>query len=155
MPSPTVVPNVASLADFVGKELGTSDWTVVGQERIDGFADATGDHQWIHTDVERARRESPFGETIAHGYLTISLVSALLPQILIVGECSRVVNYGIDKLRLREPVPAGARLRIAGEIKNVRSLPRDGARVTLSIRWEVEGARRPVCLADIVYVYYQ
>ena len=154
MSAPVIVPDVGSLKEFIGVDLGTSDWITVTQEQIDTFAKATGDHQWIHVDVERARRESPFGVTVAHGYLTIALVSVLLPQVVAIEKCSRVVNYGIDKLRLREPVPAGSRLRLGGEIKNVRNLSNGASRVTLSLRWEVEGARRAVCLADVVYVYY-
>jgi acyl dehydratase len=149
-----IVPDIASLKDYVGVDLGVSSWTTVTQEQIDDFARATGDHQWIHVDPERARRESPFGQTVAHGYLTIALVSPLMPELLVVEKCSRVVNYGIDKLRLREPVPAGSSLRLGGVIKNVRNIAGGGARVTLSLRWEVEGARRPVCTADVVYVYY-
>jgi acyl dehydratase len=152
--SPTILPDVASLAEHIGTDLGVSGWTEIAQERIADFARATGDHQWIHTDVERARRESPFGETVAHGYLTVALCSALLPELLVVEKCSRVVNYGIDKLRLREPVRAGSRIRIGGTIKGVRNIANGGARVTLSVRWEVEGARRPVCLADVVLVYF-
>jgi acyl dehydratase len=148
------VPNVAALKDLAGTDLGTSDWMVVGQERIDEFARATGDDQWIHVDVRRAARESPFGGTVAHGYLTMSLASALLPELLVVEKCSQVVNYGIDKLRLREPVPAGAKLRLGGEIKHVREIRGGACRVTLALRWEVEGARRPVCLADVVFVYF-
>ncbi len=154
MSARTIVPDVASLKDFEGADLGASSWTIVNQDQIDAFATATGDHQWIHVDVERAACESAFGQTIAHGYLTIALASALLPEILTVKECSRVVNYGIDRLRLREPVPAGSMLRIAGSLKNVRAIRNGAARVTLALRWEVDGARRPVCVADVVYVYY-
>ena len=154
MSGPTVVSDVASLKDLAGAKLGTSQWIVISQERIDDFAKATGDDQWIHVDVERAVRESPFRGTVAHGYLTISLAGALLPEILVVEKCSRVVNYGIDKLRLREPVPAGRRLRLSGEIKHVRGIRGGGCRVTLGLRWEVDGARRPVCIADMILVYY-
>ncbi len=154
MPARFIVPDVASLKDFVGVDLGVSDWIGVTQDQINAFAEATGDRQWIHVDEERARRESPFGQTVAHGYLTIALVSVLLPQIIAVEKCSRVVNYGVDRLRLREPVPANSRLRLGGEIKNVRSLAGGAARTTFAMRWEVDGARRPVCLANLVYVYY-
>lgn len=154
MSNPLIVPDVSSLKDFVGFTLGQSDWIVVGQQQIDAFAQATGDDQWIHVDVDRARRESPFGQTIAHGYLTLSLLSVLLPQLVTVEKCSRVLNYGIDRLRLREPVLAGSRLRLAGRIKSVRKVAGGAARTTLALRWEAEGARRPVCTADVVYVYY-
>ena len=154
MSAPTIVPDVSSLKDLVGTDLGPSDWIDVTQERIDDFARATGDVQWIHVDVERAKRESPFGQTIAHGYLTVSLASVLLPQLLVVEKCSRIVNYGIDKLRLKEPVPAGAKLRIAGSVADVRGVPGGGARVSLALRWEVEGARRPACQGEAVFVYF-
>ncbi len=154
MPSPIRVPDVASLKEFEGVELGQSDWYTISQDQIDQFAHATGDKQWIHTDVERANRESPFGGTVAHGYLTVSLASAILPELILVEKYSQIVNYGIDKLRFREPVPAGARLRIGGTLAHVRNIKGGAARVTLALRWEVEGARRAVCQAELVYVYY-
>ena len=154
MSKSVIVPDVASLKDFVGVDLGASDWIHVTQEQIDSFAMATGDQQWIHTDVERAKRESPFGQTIAHGYLTISLVSILMPQIVVIEKCSQIVNYGIDKLRMKDPVPAGSRLRISGVIKGVRMMSNGAARTTLGLRWEVDGARRAVCTGDVIYVFY-
>lgn len=154
MSEPLVVPSVAAIADHVGTDLGVSDWITIEQAQIDAFAQATGDRQWIHVDVERAERESPFGGTIAHGYLTVSLASALLPKLVVVEKSSQVVNYGIDKLRLKEPVRAGSRLRLGGTIKAVRMLPNGAARTTLALRWEVEGARRPVCVGEAVFVYF-
>jgi len=154
MPEPTVVPSVAALKSFVGKKLGASDWVTVSQEQIDAFADATGDHQWIHVDVERARRESPFKGPIAHGYLTIALAPALLPQIVRVDGVRMAVNYGLEKMRLPAPVPAGARVRLVGELKDVRDMPGGGARVILGLVFEVEGGGKPACIADAVYVYY-
>jgi len=153
-PGPVIVPDVGAIKNMVGSTIGPSDWVTIDQDQIDRFGRATGDLQWIHVDVERSRRESPFGQTIAHGYLTISLVPVLLPQLLVVANCSRIVNYGIDKLRLKEPVLAGSRVRISGEIKSVRYLPSGAAGTTLKLRWEVEGKRRPACVADIVYVFY-
>ncbi len=154
MASPTIVSGIPELKSYVGKPLGMSDWVEVTQERIDAFAAATGDRQWIHVDVERARRESPFGQTIAHGYLTIALVPVLLPQILQIENASMVVNSGLEKMKLPSPVPAGARVRLGAEIKHVRDMPSGGARVVLSLRVEVEGATRPACTADAVYVYF-
>jgi acyl dehydratase len=154
MASPIRIKGVHAIKDLVGSQLGPSDWITVSQERIDAFAAATGDRQWIHVDVDRSRLESPFKQTIAHGYLTLSLTPAILPSLLEVEGCSQVVNYGIDKLRLREPVPAGSRLRLGARIKNVRNLPTGAARVTLSLRFEAEGVSRPVCVGDVVYVYY-
>lgn len=150
----TVIPDIPSIKSYVGKPLGTSDWVVISQEQINAFARATGDHQWIHVDVERAKAESPFGGPIAHGYLTIALAPALLPQVLQVENASRTVNYGIDKMRLPSPVPAGARVNLAAEIKHVRDIKGGRARVTLSLTFRVEGVTRPCCTADVIYVYF-
>ena len=154
MSNPTIVQGIPGLKPLVGTQLGVSDWVTVSQEQIDRFADATGDHQWIHCDVERARRESPFKGTIAHGYLTISLAPALMPQVVRVEGVRMGVNYGVDKMRLPSPVPAGARLRMAAEVKDVRELPGGGARATFGLSFEVEGQAKPACVADAIYVYY-
>ncbi|MCP4035493.1 MAG: MaoC family dehydratase [bacterium] len=154
MSKPLEIPDIASIEAFVAKPLGPSDWFTVTQEQIDDFARATGDHQWIHTDVERAKHESPFGTTIAHGYLTIALAPALLPQLVRVGRASRTINYGADKIRLPVPVPAGARVRLSGAIKHVRSVPGGAARVTIGLVFHVEGNKRPCCTADAIYVYF-
>ncbi len=154
MSGPAVIPSVSALKDWVGRKLGPSDWVVVEQSRIDSFAEATGDHQWIHVDVERAARESPFGGPIAHGYLTLALAPALLPQIVRVEGVRMGVNYGVEKMRLPTPVPAGARVRLSGEIKDVREMPGGGARVTIGMTFEVEGGAKPACVADAIYVYY-
>lgn len=154
MPSATVIPSVAALKQFVGKPLGTSEWVTVAQAQIDAFAQATGDHQWIHVDAERARTQSPFGATIAHGYLTISLAPALLAQLVRVEGIRMGVNYGLDKMRLPAPVPAGARVRLSAEIKDVREIPGGAARVTFGLAFAVEGGTKPACTADAIYVYY-
>ncbi len=154
MPGPLIIPDVASLAGFEDRDLGATDWQPVDQARIDAFAEATGDRQWIHVDRERAERESPFGTTVAHGYLTVSLAPALLPELVRVEKCSQIVNSGIESLRLREPVPAGSRIRLAARIKSVRGLRDGAARVSLAIRVDVEGAKRPACTGEVVYVYY-
>lgn len=149
-----VVPSIEALPEFVGTQLGPSSWLTVSQGRIDDFARATGDDQWIHVDVERAKRESPFGKTVAHGYLTLSLAWTLLPEVFKVENCSHIVNYGVEKVRLREPVPAESRMRLTGEITGVRSVSGNAARVTVSLSCEVEGARRAVCTAEGIYVYF-
>jgi len=149
-----IVPDIAGLKERVGLDLGTTDWVTVTQDQIDSFARATGDHQWIHTDVERARTESPFGSTVAHGYLTIALGPALLPQLMIVEKVGRIVNYGIDKMRLPSPVKAGGRVRLSASIKNVRNLPSGGARVTFALHFEVEGQSKAACTADAVFAYF-
>ena len=113
MANPTAIPNVAALADLVGRELGKTDWIEVSQEQIEAVAEATGDHQWIHVDTERATRESPFdGKTVAHGNLTLSLAPVLLPEIVVVKNTSMVVNYGVDKARFKRQVVPGDQLRL-------------------------------------------
>lgn len=150
---PTVVPSIGSLKSFVGQKLGASDWTTVSQQQIQAFAEATGDHQWIHVDVERARRESPFKQPIAHGYLTIALAPVLLPQVVRVEGVRMAVNYGLESMRLPAPVPSGARVRMSAELKDVREMPGGGARATWGLSFEVEGGGKPVCIADAIYVY--
>jgi acyl dehydratase len=154
MASPTIVPDIASLKQYIGRSLGQTDWVTVTQTQIDAFAEATGDRQWIHVDVERARRESPFEQTIAHGYLTLALTPVLLAQLLQVEHTGRIVNYGIEKLRMPAPVPAGARIRLAAEIKGVRDLPSGAARVVITLRFEVEGTAKAALTGQVVYVYF-
>jgi acyl dehydratase len=154
MGSPTVIRGLAALKDYVGVELGVSDWIPITQERIDAFANATDDHQWIHSDVARARRESPWKETIAHGYLTLSLTPALLRQILTVEGSTTAVNTGIEKMRLSNPVLAGSRVRLSAMIKHARDLPRGGMRVVIHVNLEVEGSSKPACTADVIYLYF-
>ncbi len=149
-----MIPNVAAIADLVGRELGTTDWIEVSQEQIDAFAVATGDHQWIHCDVERAQRESPFKSTIAHGYLSIALTPVLLSKLLIVNNCRTVINRGIEKLRLSTPVLAGSRIRMSATVKDARKVPRGGIRATISVRFEVEGSDKPACHGIVTYVYF-
>lgn len=150
---PAVIPSIGALKSFVGQKLGSSDWTTVSQQQIQAFAEATGDHQWIHVDVERARRESPFKQPIAHGYLTIALAPVLLPQVVRVEGVRMAVNYGLESMRLPAPVPSGARVRMAAELKDVREMPGGGARATWGLTFEVEGGGKPVCVADAIYVY--
>ncbi len=154
MANPLIIPDVASLPEFEGTDLGVTDWHTIDQERIDTFATATGDHQWIHVDPERAKRESPFGTTVAHGYLTIALAPVLLPEIVQVAKVSQIVNIGIEKLRLREPVKCGSRLRLGAIVKNVRPMKGGTMRLALDVRFEVEGAKRPVCTGELVFVYF-
>lgn len=154
MTTPTQIPGIPELKRYIGVPLGKTGWTPVSQDTITRFADVTGDDQWIHTDVERARRESPFGGTIAHGYLTIALIPGLLRELLMVNGVSRVVNSGIDKVRLQAPVPAGGRICLSAEIKNVRELPSGAARVGIGFRCEVENGVKPACTGEVIYVYY-
>ncbi len=149
----TVIPSLSAVKEHVGVPLGPSDWIAIPQQRIDAFADATGDRQWIHCDVERAARESPWKTTIAHGYLTLSLVPQLLEQLVEVSGCGTLINTGLDRVRLPAPVPAGSRIRLRGEIQNARDLSDGGVRVRFAIRIEVEGSARPALLAALNCVY--
>ena len=147
------IPSLAAVKDYAGTSLGPSEWLSISQERIDTFANATDDHQWIHCDIERAGRESPYEATIAHGYLTLSLAPGLLAQIISIDGWETAVNTGLEKLRFCSPVPSGARVRLLGEIKDTRDLPNGGVRVTFAVRIEVEGAQRPALRANVVYIY--
>jgi len=140
---------LAAVKDFVGKELGVSDWLTVDQERIDEFARCTGDHQWIHVDVERARRESPFGTTIAHGYLTLSLLPAMQFSVgTLPGGVKAALNYGADKIRFITPVKAGARIR--DRVTLIGAEDKGGGRVLTTTRHtvEIEGEEKPALVAD-------
>jgi acyl dehydratase len=139
----------ADLLAYQGKEMGVSDWYTVTQEQIDKFADATGDHQWIHVDVERAKREMPGGKTIAHGWLTLSLVPRLAATIYRVKNRSRGINYGANRVRFTGMVPAGARIRLHLKIKSVEKVE-GGVRVTSESSMEIEGGSRPVLVAETI-----
>jgi acyl dehydratase len=149
-----VIPSLSAAKSFVGTQLGPTDWLTVTQARIDAFAEATDDRQWIHCDVERARRESPWKQTIAHGYLTLSLVPDLLARLLEIRGWKTAINTGLDKMRLSAPVPSGSRVRLHAEIKDVRDVPGDGVRITFGVRVEVEGNSKPACIASVNYVYF-
>jgi acyl dehydratase len=147
-----LISGIDGIRALAGEELGTSDWLEITQEQVDQFAQATGDHQWIHTDPEKAK-ESPFGGTIAHGYLTISLAPALLRQIVDVQGVAMALNYGIDKLRFPSPVPVGSRVRMSARLSNVEDVA-GGVQATTTVTFEIEGAAKPACVADVVYRYY-
>ncbi|OYX95845.1 MAG: dehydratase [Novosphingobium sp. 17-62-19] len=142
-------------ADLIGKEgtkLGSTDWLTIEQDRVDGFAEVTGDHQWIHVDVERAKA-GPFGGTIAHGYLTMSLVNYFLPQLIEVRGFAHAVNVGADRLRFLNPVKVGSRIRGAGEIitvEEVKGAIQSVVRVTI----EIEGQEKPACVLDTISRYF-
>ena len=148
----TIFKSPADLKDARGRALGHSEWLEITQERIDRFAEATGDHQWIHVDPERAK-EGPFGACIAHGYLTLSLVNLFLPQIIEVQAISMGVNYGADKLRFPAPVPVGSRIRGRGELVNVDEV-KGGVQATVRVTVEIEGSERPACVVDTISRYY-
>src|SRR4051794_5940575 len=141
------------LAAAVGEDLGTTDWLEVTQERVDAFADATGDHQWIHVDVERAK-QGPFGGPIAHGYLTLSLIIPMFVELLDVRDVGMGVNYGLDKVRLPSPVKVGSRIRLHGRVGEVEDVSGSGVQATFDFTVEVEGSEKPACVARTVYRYY-
>ncbi|HEX7789014.1 MAG TPA: MaoC family dehydratase [Afipia sp.] len=140
---------LANVKDFVGKSLGSSDWVDVDQSRIDRFAECTGDRQWIHVDIERARRESPFGGTIAHGYLSLSLVAALAMEMgLAPKDASAVINYGLDKVRFITPVKAGERVRL--QLSLVGIDPKDNGQFLIRSKaaLEIENGNSPALIAE-------
>ena len=140
------------LKDAVGKHLGYSEWLTMEQKRINQFADATEDHQWIHVDAERAKT-GPFGATIAHGYLTLSLVSSFLSQIVEVRGFEFAVNYGTNKVRFPAPVKVGSRIRGGAEVISVEEA-KGGIQSIVRITVEVEGEKRPACIAETVSLYF-
>lgn len=137
----------------VGRKLGASAWLSIDQARIDEFARATGDFQWIHVDPERAKH-GPFGGTVAHGYLTFSLVNMFLPELFRAEGMKMGINYGADRLRFPAPVPVGSRVRAAGELVKAELLDGNAVQTTLRVTMEIEGAAKPGCVADIIGRYY-
>ena len=146
------VTDLDGLRDSAGRHLGWSSWKEVTQEMIDRFADLTGDHNWIHVDTERAAT-GPFGKTIAHGYLTLSLVPPLLGELLEVQGITMPINYGIDRLRFPSPVPVGSRIRVGGEVAEANEVA-GGVQVKLALTFEVEGGTKPACVAEILLRFY-
>ena len=145
-----IVEGVAELRGLVGQEVGVSDWFPVTQELIKRFAEVTGDRQWIHVDVERARAESPFGTTIAHGFLTLALLTRLHTEaVRLKGDWALAVNYGLNRVRFPSPVPAGARIRARSKLQGVEDIP-GGVQVVWAISVEVEGGTKPVLVAEWV-----
>jgi acyl dehydratase len=149
----TTTTTLAELPSYKGKELGVSDWIEVTQERVNTFADATGDHQWIHVDVERAHRESPFGGPIAHGYLTLSLLIPMWSEVLTVTDTTMAVNYGLNKVRFPAPVPVGSKVRLTASLADVEEIA-GGLQLTVSAVIEREGGEKPVCIAEPVFRFY-
>ena len=148
----TTIDGIDGLKARVGDHLGYSEWHEVTQEQVNLFADATGDHQWIHVDVERAK-SGPFGAPIAHGYLTLSLTPTLLSEVLHVSGVSMAINYGLNKLRFPSPVPVGSKVRagvVLAEVEDVSG----GAQVNLTVTYEIEGGTKPVCVAEVLFRYY-
>jgi acyl dehydratase len=143
----------SELRSRAGTKLGASPWHTVSQDQVDRFADATGDHQWIHVDPERARR-TPFGRTIAHGYLTLSLWPALLDEVLVVEGYSMVLNYGLNRVRFPNAVPVGSRVRLHVDLADVEEHADSSLQTTFGILFELEGSDKPCCVAESLFRYY-
>lgn len=150
---PSVFETPAELEKAVGAKLGESEWLLVTQERVNLFAEATDDHQWIHVDPERAR-EGPFGGPIAHGYLTLSLVNRFLPEIIVVKGISMGVNYGVDRVRFPAPVRVGSRVRGRGELLEAERQKDGSVQAKVRVTVEIEGGAKPACVAETISRYY-
>lgn len=144
--------SVAELAAAKGQSIGQSDWVTITQKDVNLFADATGDHQWIHVDPERAAK-GPFGGTIAHGFLTLSLLPRLLHQIYTVNGIKLAINYGLNKVRFPAPVPVGSKVRAQSSLADVEDLGNGAVQATLSTTVEIEGASKPACVAESIVRY--
>ena len=151
--SPRIINGSAEIKALVGEHLGYSEWLEVTQERVNQFADATGDHQWIHVDIERANK-GPFGGPIAHGYLTLSLAPSLMPQVVVTTGFRMGVNYGCNKVRFMSPVPVGANLRLGVKLLAVDDIA-GGIQSTYELTFEVEGAAKPSCVAECIFRSYE
>ncbi|MBM3828433.1 MAG: MaoC family dehydratase [Actinobacteria bacterium] len=150
--SSRIITGIEGLKSAVGEHLGYSEYMEITQERVNQFADATGDHQWIHVDVDRAK-SGPFGGPIAHGYLTLSLGPALYPKVVRIDGFSMGVNYGTNKIRFPSPVPVGARLRLGVKLLEVEEIA-GGVQTTMEFTFECEGAPKPSCVAEIIFRSY-
>jgi acyl dehydratase len=148
-----IIENLEDLKRLIGQEIGVSDWHGVTQEAIQLFADATLEHQWIHVDPERAKRESPFGGPIAHGYYTLSLAPYLLANILQIKEEKTKVNYGLNRLRFTAPVPVPSKLRLRATLLRVEEI-QGGVQATFRLQFEVAGKEKPSCVAEAIYRFY-
>lgn len=143
------IASLVELKTLVGQEVAISDWVEITQERVNLFADATGDHQWIHLDVERSRKESPYGGTVAHGFLTLSLLPMLMGMSVRMLDVKMGVNYGLNKVRFPAPVPVGSRIRARMTLLSVEDIT-DGAQVIWKVTMEREGGDKPVCVAESI-----
>ena len=154
MPTPLALPTPQALSEWVGKELAVSDWFELTQDRIQQFAEATDDRQWIHVDRERAQRQSPYGTTIAHGFLTLSLLSHLMKQVVrIEGGLRLTINYGLNRVRFPSPVPAGSKVRARFTVQSAKDVA-GALEVVFLVTVEVQGAAKPGCVAEWIVRYY-
>ncbi len=149
----TTARGLEGLKALAGKDLGSSGWLEITQDRVNTFADATGDHQWIHVDVERAK-SGPFGGTIAHGYLTMSLVIPLFAELLDVQDVKVGVNYGLEKVRFPSPVPVGSRIRLNARVHSVEDVAGNGVQTQFDFTVDVDGLDKPACIAQALYRHY-
>jgi len=149
----TAVHGLEELKALAGADLGHTDWKQVTQDRVNTFADATDDHQWIHVDPERAAT-GPFGGTIAHGYLTLSLLIPLFGELLEIAGVRMSVNYGLEKVRFPAPVPVGAKIRLKGQVVSVDEVAGDGVQMVVDFAVEIEGSDKPACVARAIYRHY-
>ena len=149
----TTTTTLAELPSLKGSVLGTSEWFEISQERVNTFADATDDHQWIHVDVQRASRESPFGGPVGHGFLTLSLFVPMFSQVLIVTDAAMAVNYGLNKVRFPAPVPVGSKIRLTATLADVKEIA-GGLQLTVGGVIEREGSDKPVCVLEALTVFY-
>src|SRR5271154_1985114 len=150
-----VLESPVALKDYVGREIAVSDWLVITQERINLFAEATEDRQWIHIDQERAARESPFKTTIAHGFLTLSLISRFMQQTVKVRNRLRMaVNYGLNRVRFTAPVRSGASIRARISVVSIKEIPGDALEAIYTVTIESEGSEKPCCVAESIVRYY-
>lgn len=148
-----IIKNHAEFEAYNGKQLGISDWHTIDQQQIDRFADATLDHQWIHTDPERAKTEGGFGATIAHGYLTLSLLPYLWEQIADIQNLKMQINYGIENLRFAQPVLVDSRIRLIAKLNAIVNL-RGVTKATINVELEIEGQKKPAYTGDVVFLYH-
>ena len=144
-----VIESLLQLKELIGQEVSVSNWVEITQERVNQFAEATGDLQWIHIDVEKSRKESPFGGTVAHGFLTLSLLPMLMADAVSMPDVKMGVNYGLNKVRFPAPVPVGSRLRARMSLQAVEDIP-GGAQMTWVVTIEREGSDKPVCVAESI-----
>ena len=153
MANPLVVPRPQALAGCVGRELAVSEWVELTQQHIERFAEVTGDRQWIHTDAERARRESPYGTTIAHGFFTLSLLSQMMQQAIRVEGVRLAINYGLNRVRFPAPVRAGSKVRARFTLQSLKDLS-SGVEAAYGVTVEAQGEAKPCCVAEWIVRYY-
>jgi acyl dehydratase len=149
----TTVNGLEEIISLAGEDLGLSNWLLIEQERINEFAEATGDHQWIHVDPARAA-DGPFGRTIAHGHLTLSLVVPLVGELLDIRGVSMTVNYGLGKVRFPSPVPVGSRIRVGARVETVDRVPGNGVQTCIAFTVHVNGSNKPACVGQVLYRHY-